>query len=92
MATASPPPSEILRIKNNEYYPYLASSNADYFVNVVNCKPTSERLQQLQKHETVQKADDDRVNNAWRDKVRIADKYEEHGPEFFKFLETFADM
>lgn len=48
--------------------------------------------QTIKKHETVQQTNNDRRINDWRNEVTIADKYQEHHPEFLKLLEAFADM
>lgn len=46
----------------------------------------------MEKHVTVQLTDAYRVNNPWRDAVRIASKYEEHLPEFLILLKHFSSM
>lgn len=85
-------PLTILHVKNNEYTPYPLRSSTVDFINIVHHKPSPDRLQQLKRHETVQRTDNDRLNNDWGDEVKIDDKYEEHGVEFLKFLKEFGDM
>lgn len=56
-------------------------------VNVVKYKLTLHVLQQMQKHETVQRHDDERLLNRNRqDKVTIANKYKEHRLEYLKHV------
>lgn len=46
----------------------------------------------MKKHEAVQQADDNQLNNDKRVKLVIANKYEEHRSEFVNFFEEFTYM
>lgn len=86
VAIISPQISKILYIKNDELSSYLPPSKTDDPVNAAHYKPATDRLQQMEEHETVQQTDDDRFNNDSRDEITIANKREEHCPEFLAFF------
>lgn len=46
----------------------------------------------MERHETVQHHDDERLNRNWWDGVTVADKYEQYRTELLKLLEKFEDM
>lgn len=54
VATTNLPPSEIIHIENDESSPYSRSSTSFEKIRDVQYKPTSDHLQQIRTHETVQ--------------------------------------
>lgn len=63
IATTSPLPSEILHFITDEYSPCLQPNTPVNSINVAHCEPAPDRFQQIKKYKTVQKTDDDRLNN-----------------------------
>lgn len=46
----------------------------------------------MEQHETAHQHDDECLNRNGRDKVTVADRYEQNQPEFLKLLESLEDM
>lgn len=61
-------------------------------VNVVHYKAAPDLLQEMYEQKTVQQNDDDHINNDWREKVEIFDRYEKYLPKFLNILEQFKEM
>lgn len=55
-------------------------------------RPTFDRLQEINKHERVEKADDERLNNDWEREVAKRNKNKKCRPVLLKFLEEFLDV
>lgn len=70
------------------HYRATQSSSSTSFIN----KLVPSRFQEKKRHESVQENDEDGLNNDWRDKVRIDDKYEENRPKVLKFSKELANM
>lgn len=59
-------------------------------VNVVDCKPDPDGLQQMYPHGTVQQHNAEHLNNNCREEATIANRYNKHRPDFLKMLEVFG--
>lgn len=67
---------------------YIIVANTSIFV----IKVATDHLQEMKKHEAVEKTVGERIKNDWLDKETIDNKYQEHLPEFLNLLEQFVDV
>lgn len=69
---------EILHNKNDEPSSYSLWQPLPDSANVVQCKPAPDRPRHMNQHETVQKNDDNPLNNNWREEVTPVKRYEKY--------------
>lgn len=86
------PPLEIMHNKFDEALSYPFLRLLPVFVNFVHYKPSSDNLQNMHEHKTVQRNEDVHPNNDGWEKLTIVGRYGKKWPEFLKLLEKFEVM
>lgn len=70
----------------------VRASNNDSSINVVHYKLTPNRLEQMAKHETVKRTDEETLKNEWRKDVQLPTNFEQHLPAISCMINEIKSM
>lgn len=77
-----PPHVELIHNEYDELSTYEMSQSIPNAVNFLFYKPPPDCLHQMQQHDSVQRNDNNRLNNDWLEEVTIVNRYKKHRPKF----------